>query len=153
MKILGLDYGDRRIGVAVSDELGIAARGLATIVRTSLKRDLEELGKLIQSCGAEKIVIGYPLRLDGTIGIQCEKVDRFVVTLEKRFSFPIEKWDESFSTREAEDLMAEARVGRKKTKAAVDKLAAKIILQGYLDDQWKKHVQGVTRRHDDQNGQ
>lgn len=149
MKIVGLDYGDRRIGVAVSDELGIAARGLATIVRRSLKRDLEELGQLIRSCGAEKIVIGYPVRLDGTAGIQCEKVDRFVVNLKKRVLLPIERWDESFSTQEAEDLLAEARVGRKKRKAAVDKLAAKIILQSYLDDQWKKHVQGVSGSHDD----
>ncbi len=149
MKIVGLDYGDRRIGVAVSDELGIAARGLATIVRRSLKMDLEELEQLIRSCGAEKIVIGYPVRLDGTAGIQCEKVDRFVVNLKKRVLLPIERWDESFSTQEAEDLLAEARVGRKKRKAAVDKLAAKIILQSYLDDQWKKHVQGVSGSHDD----
>lgn len=133
MKVLGLDYGDRRIGVAVSDELGITARGLATIVRRGLKRDMDELERMIGACGAEKIVIGFPVRLDGTAGIQCEKVDRFVLELEKRFSLPVEKWDESLSTWEAEEILSEAHVNRKKRKDVVDRLAASIILQDYLN--------------------
>jgi putative Holliday junction resolvase len=137
MRILGLDYGDRRIGVAVSDELGITARGLATIVRKSLKRDLDELERMIGACGAEKIVIGFPVRLDGTAGIQCEKVDRFIRALEKRFTLPVERWDESLSTWEAEEILSEALVNRKKRKAVVDRLAASIILQDYLNKQKK----------------
>jgi len=139
MRILGLDYGDRRIGVAVSDELGITARGLATIVRKGLKRDLDELERMIGACGAEKIVIGFPVRLDGTVGIQCEKVDRFIRALEKRFTLPVERWDESLSTWEAEEILSEARVNRKKRKAVVDRLAAGIILQDYLNKQ-KKNI-------------
>ena len=137
MRILGLDYGDRRIGVAVSDELGITARGLATIVRRGLKRDLDELERMIGACGAEKIVIGFPVRLDGTAGIQCEKVDRFIRALEKRFTLPVERWDESLSTWEAEEILSEALVNRKKRKAVVDRLAASIILQDYLNKQKK----------------
>ncbi len=139
MRILGLDYGDRRIGVAVSDELGITARGLATIVRKGLKRDLDELERMIGACGAEKIVIGFPVRLDGTAGIQCEKVDRFIRALEKRFTLPVERWDESLSTWEAEEILSEALVNRKKRKAVVDRLAASIILQDYLNKQ-KKNI-------------
>jgi putative Holliday junction resolvase len=137
MRILGLDYGDRRIGIAVSDELGITARGLATIVRKGLKRDLDELERMIGACGAEKIVIGFPVRLDGTAGIQCEKVDRFIRALEKRFTLPVERWDESLSTWEAEEILSEALVNRKKRKAVVDRLAASIILQDYLNKQKK----------------
>jgi len=137
MKILGLDYGDRRIGVAVSDELGITARGLATIVRRNMKKDLDELERLIGACGAEKIVIGFPVRLDGTAGIQCEKVDRFIQALERRFTLPVERWDESLSTWEAEGILSEAFVKGKKRKEAVDRLAAAIILQSYLNKQKK----------------
>jgi putative Holliday junction resolvase len=137
MRILGLDYGDRRIGIAVSDELGITARGLATIVRRGIKRDLDELERMIGACGAEKIVIGFPVRLDGTAGIQCEKVDRFIRALEKRFTLPVERWDESLSTWEAEEILSEALVNRKKRKAVVDRLAASIILQDYLNKQKK----------------
>jgi putative Holliday junction resolvase len=137
MKILGLDYGDRRIGVSVSDELGITARGLATIVRKGLKRDLDELERWVRACGAEKIVIGFPVRLDGTAGIQCEKVDRFIRALEKRFTQPIVRWDESLSTWEAEEILREASVKGKKRKEAVDRLAAAIILQSYLNKQTK----------------
>jgi putative Holliday junction resolvase len=133
MRILGLDYGDRRIGVAVSDELGITARGMATIVRRGLKRDLDELERIIGTCRAEKIVIGFPVRLDGTAGIQCEKVDRFIRALEKRFTLPVERWDETLSTWQAEEILSEALVIIKKTNTAVDRLAAAIILQGYLN--------------------
>ncbi len=135
MKILGLDYGDRRIGVAVSDELGITARGLGTIVRRGLKRDLDELERMIRDCGAEKIERGGPVRLDGTAGIQCEKVDRFIQALEERFTLPVERWDETLSTWEAEEILSEALVKKKKRKEVVDRLAAAIILQSYLNKQ------------------
>lgn len=135
MKILGLDYGDRRIGVAVSDELGITARGLCMIMRRSLKRDLDELERIIEACEAEKIVIGFPVRLDGTAGIQCQKVNRFIEVLEKRFTLPVERWDETLSTWEAEEILNEALVKRKKRKEMVDKIAAAIILQSYLNKQ------------------
>ncbi|MBN1615341.1 MAG: Holliday junction resolvase RuvX [Deltaproteobacteria bacterium] len=134
MRILGLDYGSRRIGVAISDELGMTAQGLATVARRNREQDLNALAALIQSWKVEKIVVGYPLRLDGTEGIQCEKVERFCQMLESRFGLPVYRWDETLTTKEAEQLLAEAHTRRKKRKALVDKVAACLILQGYLDD-------------------
>ena len=133
MRILGLDYGGRRIGIALSDEMGLTAQGLPTLERKTLERDLTALGEIIRQRGVEKIVIGYPLRLDGTEGIQCRKVDRFVEALEGRFALPVIRWDETLTTRQAEEVLSEARAKRKKRKSAVDKIAAMFILQGYLE--------------------
>jgi putative Holliday junction resolvase len=133
MRILGLDYGEKRIGLALSDEMGITARGIPTLTRRSLDKDLESLEKIIRRFVVEKIVIGYPLRLDGSEGIQCEKVSRFAGILEKRFALPVIKWDETLTTSRAEEILTEVKVSRKKRKAVVDKLAAMIILQDYLN--------------------
>lgn len=133
MRILGIDYGSKRIGLSVCDELGFTAQGLATITRKNKKKDMEEISGFVEKYNVEKIVIGFPVRLDGTEGIQCEKVNRFAGILEKRFSIPVIKWDESLSTKEAERILIEANMNRKKRKGVVDKLAATIILQGYLD--------------------
>lgn len=133
MRILGIDYGDKRIGLAVCDELGLTAQGLATIVRKDMERDIEAIAECIREYHVEKIVIGYPVMLDGTEGVQCEKVNRFVDILQSRFPLSVIKWDESLSTKEAERILIEANMSRKKRKQVVDKLAAVIILQGYLD--------------------
>ena len=133
MKILGLDYGEKRIGAAVCDELGMTARGIAIITRTYWKKDIQQIERLVREYEVEKIVIGDPVRLDGTEGIACEKVNMFVNALEKGVSVPIVKWNEALSTKEAEDLLREAEVNRRKRRAIVDKLAAAIILQDYLD--------------------
>jgi putative Holliday junction resolvase len=133
MRILGIDYGSKRLGLAVCDELGLTAQALTTITRKNRERDLEKIDAVIKEYNVEKIVVGYPLRLDGTEGIQCEKVNRFVDILESRFSLPIIKWDETLSTKEAEQILIEANVNRKKRKGVVDKLAAAIILKDYLD--------------------
>jgi putative Holliday junction resolvase len=133
MRVLGLDYGDRRIGVAICDELGMTARGIATIVRKNRDADLAVIAGLIERFGVEKIVIGYPLRLDGSEGIQCDKVNRFARRLEARLSMPVIRRDETFSTKEAEALLRETGVRREKKRAVVDRLAACIILQGFLD--------------------
>ena len=133
MRILGLDYGEKRIGVAICDELGFTAQGLPTIIRKTKKHDLEILGNLIRNYKVEKIVIGYPVRLDGSEGIQCEKVNRFTALLEANFSLPVVKWPETLSTKEAEEILINSGVRWEKRKKMVDKLAACIILQGYLD--------------------
>jgi putative Holliday junction resolvase len=133
MRVLGLDYGEKRIGVAVCDELGITAQGLGVIARKNKKRDLEAIAHYVQIYDVEKIVIGYPLRLDGTVGIQCEKVDRFIHALASLFSIPIIKWDETCTTKDAEEILRTVNVRAKKRKALVDKIAAGMILQGYLD--------------------
>lgn len=135
MRILGLDYGTKRIGVAVCDELGMTAQGLTTIARKDRRHDLENIARFIKTYSVEKIVIGYPLRLDGTEGIQCEKINKFASLLKSTFSLPVIKWDETLSTKEAEEILIRANISRKKRKDIVDKLAASLILQGYLDAQ------------------
>lgn len=133
MRILGLDYGEKRIGVAVSDELGLTAQGLTVIERRNRRVDLEALRRLIDEYGVEKIVLGDPVRMDGTRGIQCEKVDRFARILEEAFGLPVLLQEELLSTKEAEEILRTAGAGRKKRKAVVDKLAAVLILRSYLD--------------------
>ncbi|MFH1079245.1 MAG: Holliday junction resolvase RuvX [Pseudomonadota bacterium] len=133
MRILGLDYGTKRIGIALCDELGLTGQGLTTIVWKNRNQVLNALEVLVRNHGVEKIVIGYPLRLDGTEGIQCEKVNRFARLLEARFSLPVIKWDETLSTKTAEDILIQSRMRREKRKKIVDKLAAGIILQDYLN--------------------
>jgi len=133
MRIIGLDYGDKRIGVAVCDELGITTRGIATIARKYWKRDIEQIAALVKEYAAQMIVVGYPVRLDGTEGIQCEKVNGFADALEAGVCMPVVKWNEALSTKEAEDLLREADANHRKKRAVVDRMAAAIILQDYLD--------------------
>jgi putative Holliday junction resolvase len=133
MRILGLDYGRKRIGVAICDELGLVARSLLATERKTIKKDMAEIERLAHEYDVEKIVIGYPLTLDGKEGIQCKRVSKFSEMIEERLSLPVVKWDESLSTKEAEDILLEADMGRKKRRKRVDKLAAAIILQRYLD--------------------
>jgi len=132
MRILGLDYGSKRIGVAICDELGITAYGITTIIRRNRKQLLEALSEIIKKYNVEKIVVGYPIRIDGTAGIQCEKVDTFSKVLETTFLLPVIKWDETLTTKEAEDILFQANVRRKKRKSVVDQLAATLILKGYM---------------------
>ena len=139
MRILGLDYGSKRIGVAVCDELGMTAQGLATIIQKNRQQTLEEIAGFIRTYNAEKIVIGYPIRLDGSEGIQCEKINNFASILESTFSLPVIKWDETLSTKEAEEILTRANIARNKRRNIVDKLAASLILQGYLDAQERRN--------------
>jgi putative holliday junction resolvase len=133
MRILGLDYGTRRIGVALCDELGMTAQGIATIVRKNREADLGAIADLVRRHGVGRIVVGYPLRLDGSEGIQCEKINRFVRRLEALLSLPVIRWDETLSTKEAEELLRERGLRPEKRRAVVDRVAACLILQGYLD--------------------
>ncbi|MEW6334687.1 MAG: Holliday junction resolvase RuvX [Thermodesulfobacteriota bacterium] len=130
---MGLDYGSRRIGVAISDEMGMTAQGAATISRKNRQADLDAIADLVQRYRIERIVVGYPLRLDGSEGIQCEKVDRFRRRLEARFSLPVVLRDETLSTMEAEEILRQRGVRPKKRRGIVDRVAAALILQGYLD--------------------
>jgi putative Holliday junction resolvase len=133
MRILGLDYGSKRIGVALCDELGLTGQGLTTIIWKNRDQVLDVVAGLVRNHGVEKIVIGYPLRLDGTEGIQCEKVSRFAKLLESRLCIPVIKWDETLSSRTAEDMLIQSGMRREKRKKVVDKMAAGIILQSYLN--------------------
>jgi len=133
MRILGLDYGEKRIGVALSDELALTAQPLRTIRRQNRRQDLENLAGIIRTYGVEKIVVGYPLRFDGSEGIQCEKVRTFIAFLESAFGLPVIRHDETLSTRQAEEILQEAGIRREKRRELIDKIAAGFILQGYLD--------------------
>jgi putative Holliday junction resolvase len=133
MRVLGLDYGSRRIGVAVCDELGMTAQGVGTVVRKNRDADLAAIAAFVERFDVERIVVGYPVRLDGSEGIQCEKVNGFIRRLQTRFTIPVIRRDETLSTKEAEDLLRETGVRREKRRGIVDRLAASIILQGYLD--------------------
>jgi putative Holliday junction resolvase len=142
MRILGLDYGSRRIGVAICDELGMTAQGVTTLVRKNRTADIAAIAELARRYGVERIVIGYPLRLDGSEGIQCEKINRFIRRLEMGLSLPVIRWDETLSTKEAEEILREAGVRKEKRKESVDRIAASIILQGYLDQKAHKKQDG-----------
>lgn len=133
MRILGVDYGEKRIGLAVCDELGMTAQALPTLIRKTKKHDLEILHSVIRNYSVESIVVGYPVRLDGSEGIQCEKVNRFMYLIEKTFLLPVLKWPETMSTKEAEAILISAGVHWRKRKQKVDQLAACLILQNYLD--------------------
>lgn len=133
MRIMGLDVGSHTIGVAVSDELGITAQGLKTIKRKSKKEDLREIETLVYQLGIHKIVVGLPKNMNGTIGKQAETVLQLVKDLNEKIQLPIVTWDERFSTIGASKVLLEADLSRRKRKKVIDKLAAVLILQGFLD--------------------
>lgn len=137
MRILGLDYGSRTCGVAVSDPLGLTAQGLETIVRkedNKLRRTLARIQELCEQYGVETIVLGLPLNMDDTIGPRAEKTLLFAEQLKRRTGLPVVLQDERLTTVEAEQTLIEAGVRREHRKQVVDKLAAVLILQGYLDE-------------------
>ncbi|HXC61356.1 MAG TPA: Holliday junction resolvase RuvX [Nitrospiria bacterium] len=133
MRILALDVGDRRIGLAISDEMGWTAQALETLIRKDLKRDLLYLTELILSREVTEVVVGLPRHLDGHIGPQAQKVLTFVESLKTRMPVPVLMWDERLTSREAERTLIEAHVRRSKRKTVVDQMAAVLILQNYLD--------------------
>ena len=131
--ILGLDVGDVRIGIAISDELGIAAHPLCTIRRKNSKADLEALQGLIGTHKAEGLVVGLPKMLTGEIGIQGQKVQQFVEELKQQIDLPVTFWDERFTTVEAERMLRGTKKRGRKRKEVVDQVAAVLILNAYLD--------------------
>lgn len=132
-RILGLDIGEKRIGVAVSDPEGILAVPLTVINRDRLEPDLEAIRELVLQHEVKSIVAGLPRSLDGSLGHQAERVQDFLNRLSQYVNTPIETWDERLSTVAAERLMSEAGVKRQKQRKNVDAMAATFILQGYLD--------------------
>jgi putative Holliday junction resolvase len=133
VRYLGLDVGDRRIGVALSDETATLASGLETIVRVGPKKDPKAVADLVRKHEAGEVVVGLPRKLDGTVGPQAEKVLAFVEQLRNVLKVPIVPWDERFTTVVAHQALAEAEASRRERKANVDKISAILILQNYLD--------------------
>lgn len=133
MRYLGLDVGSVRIGVAMSDETGLIAQGLTTIERVSWKKDLGRILELIRTHGVGMVVIGNPLNLDGSIGQQAELIQDFLSRLKEVSPIQVTLWDERFSSISAERVLIEGGMQRGKRKPLIDKLAAVIFLQNFLD--------------------
>lgn len=136
MRIMGLDYGSKTVGVAVSDPLGITAQGIETIERkeeNKLRQTLARIEALVQEYEVDKIVLGFPKNMNNTIGERAEKSLELKEKLERRIGIPVIMWDERLTTVEAERTLMESKVRRENRKKYVDKIAAVFILQGYLD--------------------
>jgi len=133
MRILGLDVGEKRIGIAVSDPMGWTAQSHSVLHRKQRIEDYRYLGKLVQELEVEKIIIGFPRNMNGTIGPKALEIQDFARELGQYTTVAIEFWDERLSTRSAERVLLEADISRRKRKQIIDKLAAAHILQAYLD--------------------
>ncbi|MBB6282913.1 Holliday junction resolvase RuvX [Geobacillus subterraneus] len=135
MRTLGLDLGTKTLGVAVSDELGWTAQGLETIAIDEERGNygLERLRAIIDEYGVDAIVVGWPKNMNGTLGPRAEASERFAAKLREEFSLPVVLWDERLSTMAAERMLIAADVSRKKRRKVIDKMAAAVILQSYLD--------------------
>jgi len=137
-RVLALDLGKRRIGLAISDELGITAQGLNTLERRNKRVDLAELGSLIRKHGVTQLLMGNPLHMSGTEGRQSVWVQEFATALEKHTGVPVRLWDERLTTVEASRVLRASGISIEKRAAAVDRLSAVILLQSYLDSgEWK----------------
>ncbi|HJC11682.1 MAG TPA: Holliday junction resolvase RuvX [Candidatus Blautia avicola] len=136
MRIMGLDYGSKTIGVAVSDPMGLTAQGLEIIRReeeNKLRKSLRRIEELVKEYQVEEIVLGFPKNMNNTIGERAEKSLQLKETLERRLGLPVIMWDERLTTVEADRTLIEAGVRRENRKKYVDMIAAVFILQGYLD--------------------
>lgn len=138
MRIMSLDVGSRTIGVACSDALYLTAQGIETIRRTSLERDFNRIKELIAEYEVEEIVVGLPKNMNGTKGDRALKTEEFVGKMQEVITTPVTFWDERLSTVMAERSLIAADVSRKKRKGVIDKMAAVVILQGYLDRRQSK---------------
>jgi putative holliday junction resolvase len=132
-RVLGLDVGSKRIGVAVSDPLGITAQGLETIQRQNKRLDLERLGKVISEYGIAEIVVGLPLRMSGAEGTQSEKMRHFADELHRRFHLPVHLWDERLTSAQANRLLRETEMSIQRRGQVVDQMAAVLILQSWME--------------------
>ena len=132
-RILGLDFGKRRIGLALSDELGITAQGISTLTRNTRSEDFDYLSELIDGRQVSRIVVGYPLNMNGSEGAQARQAAQFGRTLANRCGVEVTMWDERLTTREASRVLGASGVGLRKRQGAIDRLSAMLILQSYLD--------------------
>lgn len=132
-RVLGLDVGSRRIGIAISDPLGLTAQGLPTLLRQNKRLDFEQLARIVADYQVAEIVVGYPLRLSGAEGIQSGKMQLFAEELRKKFGLPVHLWDERLTSTQANRLLRETDLSIKKRGQAVDRMAAILILQNWME--------------------
>jgi putative holliday junction resolvase len=143
LRFLGLDVGSVRIGVAMSDETGLIAQGLTTLERISWRKDLGKIMDLIRTHGVEMVVVGNPLNLDGSTGAQAEIIKDFVLRLKEASPIEVRLWDERLSSVSAERVLIEGGMQRGKRKPLIDKLAAVIFLQNFLDHRNQSPTKGL----------
>jgi len=132
-RVLGLDVGDRRIGLAVTDPLGITAQGLETLERKNKKQDFAYLNRVLREYDVKEIVVGLPLRMSGEEGTQAEKIRIFAEQLGKKFGLPVHLWDERLTSAEANRFLRASELSIEKRAKAVDRMAAVLILQGWME--------------------
>lgn len=132
-RILGLDPGERRIGVAVSDELGWTAQGVAVLERATLEADVAAIAALVERLGATEVVVGLPRNMDGSLGPRAQASLALAAALERALGVPVRTWDERLTTRAAERALLEGDLSRRRRRRVVDRVAAALILQAYLD--------------------
>lgn len=133
MRVLGLDPGERRIGLAISDDLGLTAQPLGFVERRNVDADLRRVAELCARHGVQRVVVGLPLRLDGRPGPEAERAQAFARRLAAHLSIPVETWDERLTTRVAERALLEADASRARRRRRVDAVAAAVMLQSYLE--------------------
>jgi putative holliday junction resolvase len=138
-RVLGLDVGSKTIGLAVSDPLGITAQGLETIRRQNKRLDFERLERVIREYQVTEIVVGLPLRMSGAEGIQAEKMQGLAEQLRQRFQLPVHLWDERLSSAQANRVLRDSEMSIKRRGEVVDRLAAVLILQSWMDRREMKH--------------
>jgi putative Holliday junction resolvase len=132
-RIVAVDLGEKRIGLAISDPLGITAQGHSILRVNSRREAVQKLSERVRETGAVRVVVGLPLNMNGSRGVQAQKAYRFGDQLKKELDIPIVFWDERLSSRQAERVLLQADLSRRRRRAKTDKLAAQIILQSYLD--------------------
>lgn len=133
MRILALDVGEKNIGLAISDKLGLIAQGLPTLRHQTKDEDISAIANILKDHHITEVVVGIPVNLDGSLGKKAQEVAVFLEDLKKKITLPIKVWDERFTSVQAEKVLLEAGLSRKKRKRKIDQLAARLILQNYLD--------------------
>ena len=133
MRILGIDFGEKRIGLALSDPLGITAQSLDTLLRQNKQQVLQDLGALCKARGVSEVVIGLPVNMDGSVGPKAKEVLDFIPKMEASLGVPVKTWDERLTSKQAGRLMIEEGLSRRKQRAKSDSLAAILILQSYME--------------------
>ena len=132
-RVLGMDVGTRRIGLAVSDPLGITAQGIETLERRNKRTDFAVLERVIKRYEIQEIVVGYPLRMSGETGSQSDKMASFAEELRRKFSLPVHLWDERLTTAEAHRILDQTEMSIKRRGQVIDQMAAVLILQSFLE--------------------
>lgn len=135
MRILAVDYGRRRVGLAVSDELGVAARGLPTVQAHSRSSAVDAVAKAASDVGASAFLVGLPLNMDGSRGPMAEAAESFAAALDRATGLPVRLWDERLTTAAARRALGEIGVGKREKKGALDRMAAVLLLNNYLQAQ------------------